>query len=193
MIEFGDRERVILKSLPSELSHSLRQAAEDELVGVEVRIAEPSDKDTILGAADKIRGHGELYLMITSTDPNATYAVAKGLTENGVDLSKIILNIPEPGPAKGLKEEFGCLIALTVTHPFPNAEALSKSGIDAIVMPYTLIKPRVVKEAHAREIAVIAATVNDVSAAVRVISAGADALISEKPNILRQARKFGFA
>ncbi len=193
MIEFGDRERVILKSLPSELSYSLRQAAKDELVGVEVRIAEPSDKDAIVGAADEIKEQGELYLMITSTDPNTAYAVAKELAGKGVALPKIILNIPEPGPARGLKEELGCLIALTVTHPFPNVEALKKSGIDAIVMPYTLIKPRVVKEAHAREIAVIAATVNDVSAAVRVVSAGADALISEKPDILRQARKFGFA
>lgn len=193
MIDFGDKERVILKSLPSELSHSLKQAAKDELVGVEVRIAEPSDKDAIVGIADEIKEQGELYLMITSTDPNTAYATAKELAEKGVALSRIILNIPEPGPARGLKEELGCLIALTVTHPFPNVDALKKSGIDAVVMPYTLIKPRVVKEAHARGIAVIAATVNDVSAAVRVVSAGADALISEKPDILKQARKFGFA
>jgi len=193
LIDFGDRERVILKSLPSELSHSLKQAAKDELVGVEVRIAEPSDKDAIVGIADEIREQSELYLMITSTDPNAAYAVAKELAEKGVALSKIILNIPEPGPARGLKEELGCLIALTVSHPFPNVETLKRSGIDAVVMPYTLIKPRIVKEAHAKDIAVIAATVNDVSAAVRVVSAGADALISEKPDILKQARKFGFA
>jgi len=193
LIDFGDRERVILKSLPSELSHSLKQAAKDELVGVEVRIAEPSDKDAIVGIADEIREQSELYLMITSTDPNAAYAVAKELAEKGVALSKIILNIPEPGPARGLKEELGCLIALTVTHPFPNVEALKRSGIDAIVMPYTLIKPRIVKEAHAKDIAVIAATVNDISVAVKIVSAGADALISEKPDILKQARKFGFA
>ncbi len=193
MIDFGDRERVILKSLPSELSHSIKQAAKGELVGIEVRIAEPNDKDVIVGIADEIREHNELYLMITSTDPNAAYAVAKGLAEKGVALSKIILNIPEPGPARGLKEELGCLIALTVTHPFPNVEALKRSGIDAIVMPYTLIKPRIVKEAHAKDIAVIAATVNDISVAVKIVSAGADALISEKPDILKQARKFGFA
>ncbi len=193
MIDFGDRERVILKSLPSELSHSIKQAAKGELVGIEVRIAEPNDKDVIVGIADEIREHNELYLVITSTDPNAAYAVAKGLAEKGVALSKIILNIPEPGPARGLKEELGCLIALTVTHPFPNVEALKRSGIDAIVMPYTLIKPRIVKEAHAKDIAVIAATVNDISVAVKIVSAGADALISEKPDILKQARKFGFA
>lgn len=192
MIEFGDRERVILKSLPSELSHSLRVATKNELAGVEVGMAEPGDKDAVLRVADEIGELSGIYLMITSTDPNIAYTVAKVLKERGVDLSRVILNIPEPGPAAGLKEELRCLIALTVTHPFPNVDALSKSGVDAIVMPYTLIKPRVVKEAHARDVTVIAATVNDVSAAVKVISAGADALISEKPDILKQVRRVGF-
>lgn len=192
LIDFGEKERVILKALPSSLSHALKQAIKDELAGVEVRIAEPSDKDAVVSVANEIKEASELYLMITSTDPNTAYTIAKELANKGVSSSRLILNIGEPSPARGLKEDLGCLVALTVTHPFPNIDALSKSGIDALVMPYTLIKPRIVKEAHAKNIAVIAATVNDVSAAVKAVSAGADAIISEKPDILKQARKFGF-
>jgi hypothetical protein len=193
VIDLGNKERIFLKSLPSELGHALKIVEKNELAGVEVRIAENSDIDALRTSLDQLKEQREYYLMITATDPNAAYKIAKEMITKGVDPSKLILNIPEPGPARGLKDELKCLIALTVTHPFPNVEALSGHGIDAIVMPFTLIKPRVVKEAHAKDLTVIAATVDDVSAAVKVISAGADALISEKPDILRQARKFGFA
>ena len=79
-------------------------------------------------------------------------------------------------------------IANIVTHPFPHVDNLRRQGISFILMPPGLIRGRIVKEAHARGLEVIAWVVNDAATLSKLVNLGVDAVITEKPDIRRELK-----
>ncbi len=107
-------------------------------------------------------------------------------SSNYIENSGIVIH--EPMSAKAVKDKYKDVkVILYLSNPYPNLAAIKRLGINAILMPYSLIRSRVVKEAHARGIEVAAMTVNDPAVYVRLVSLGVDAIVTERPEIAREA------
>lgn len=91
---------------------------------------------------------------------------------------------------KRIKEMWGSLsinCMLYLTNPYPNIPMLRRAGVDGLVMPYSLLRSRTIKEAHARGMDVVAWLVNDPATFIKVSSLGVDGIVTEKPEIAREA------
>jgi len=80
-------------------------------------------------------------------------------------------------------------VAAIINNPFPHVSMLRRRGVDFIVMPYSLLRGRVVKEVHGNGMEVIAWVINDVATYIKVAALGVDAVATEKPDIRREAEK----
>jgi glycerophosphoryl diester phosphodiesterase len=78
---------------------------------------------------------------------------------------------------------------LIITHPYPHIVSLRRHGIEYLLPRFNLVRGRMVKEAHAKGLGIIAWVVNDVSIAARLRGLGIDAIITDKPDIKRELEK----
>ncbi len=83
------------------------------------------------------------------------------------------------------------LTAIFINNPYPSIHTIRRYGVRFIVMPYSIIRSRVVKESHVRGIEVIAWLVNDPTIYIKMRSLGVDAVTTEKPDIAREAESLG--
>ena len=81
------------------------------------------------------------------------------------------------------------VLGTVVRNPFPNFSALKKIGINLVIMPTALIKGRVVKEAKASGLELIAYLVNDPATYLKMKSSGVAGIITKNPGIAREAEK----
>lgn len=77
---------------------------------------------------------------------------------------------------------------LTYRYPLPLNEATMLKAF-AILPRYNLVNPRVVKEAHAKNLKIYTWTINDVSIALKVISYGVDGFATDDPAIKSSIHK----
>jgi len=136
----------------------------------------------------KIKGEGLKELIIL-----------EGLGKGAEKLSEVIMSIKPDAIAlpnlgliselmhslEDLKVRFGAV----VRNPFPNFQALRKVGIEFVIMPTALIKGRVVKEAKASNLELIAYLVNDPATYLKVKSSGVSGIITKNPGLIREAEK----
>ncbi|GEM_PF-3489490 len=80
-------------------------------------------------------------------------------------------------------------VGVRVNHPAPNIARLAKLGVGFVTMPPALIRGRVVREAVAKGVELIADTVNDVATFAKLIESGVYTVITEDPVIKREVRK----
>jgi len=80
-------------------------------------------------------------------------------------------------------------LGITVVKPAINLTHLIKHKVKFAVMPPTLIRGRLISEAKARKISIIANPVNDIATYARLLELGVNAIITTDPTIKREARK----
>lgn len=114
----------------------------------------------------------------------------KELKEVWEDEPDLTLFLPDPEGVPKLRELFKqSVIGIKINNPFPNFAVLRNRGVDAVLMPHSLIKGRVVREAKARDIRVFSILVNDAAIYLKMKTAGVNAVITEKPLIAKEALK----
>ncbi len=79
-----------------------------------------------------------------------------------------------------------------VLNPYPNLPRLAALGIKYLAIPSSLIRSRVVREAEARGVKVIALNVNSPENYLKSKSLKVFAVVTEKPTIRREAEDIGF-
>ncbi len=80
-------------------------------------------------------------------------------------------------------------VGVRVNHPAPNITKLARMGVNFVTMPPALIRGRVIREAIAKNVELIADTVNDVAAFAKLIESGIHTVITEDPVIKREVKK----
>ncbi len=107
------------------------------------------------------------------------------------DLGRLVIASSDTALLNKVKELTNVKVAAFVSNPFPNISRLRRLGVNFIVIPHSLVRARVVKEAKGRGIEVIAWLVNDPTVLLKMESLGVSAVVTERPDILREARKIG--
>jgi hypothetical protein len=116
--------------------------------------------------------------------------VGKELKDFLEDVSDLTIFLPDPEGVPKVRELFKrSTIGIKINNPFPNFAVLKSRGVDAVLMPHSLVKGRVVKEAKAKNIRVFSLLVNDAATYLKMKTAGVDAVITEKPLIAKEALK----
>ncbi len=105
--------------------------------------------------------------------------------------AKVYLELSDPSQINSLPNELAntVLAGIKLMHPAPNISRLARLGVKFIVMPPALIRGRVVREATARRITLIADTVNDASTFIKLAEAGVKVVVTDDPAIKRDAKK----
>lgn len=83
-------------------------------------------------------------------------------------------------------------VGFEVLNPYPNLGKLAALGIKYLAIPSALIRSRVVREAEARDVKIIALNVNSPENYLKSKSLKVFAVVTEKPTIRREAEDIGF-
>ncbi len=85
----------------------------------------------------------------------------------------------------------GTSLGVKISNPFPNFTQLKREGVKAALMPHSLIKGRVSREAKAAGIKLYAYLVNDAATLKKMMDAGVAGVVTEKPGIVKEVSKLG--
>jgi len=80
-------------------------------------------------------------------------------------------------------------LGIHITKPTVSLAPFARHEVKFVVMPPTLVRGRLISEAKARKIDVVAYPVNDVTTYVRLLELGVSAVVTTDPAIGREARK----
>jgi len=170
----------------SDVGRSVNELSINELMKIKIK---ESELVTIEELARSVKDKMLLFIKLGIDDLDYVRYVVDALNKvNYLGKSAIILH--EVGLIKKVKEMWGSLgvnCMLYLTNPYPNISMLKRAGIDGLVMPYSLLRSRTVREAHTRGMDVIAWLVNDPAIFIKVSSLGVDGVITERPEIAREA------
>ena len=140
------------------------------------------------GIADALRRHGLLERsVVSSLDAAALRDVRRHEPRLRVGLSYPEDRLGVAGYRAAAPALAVGLAALKRTLPIVLPRWLDRAGASAAMLHHALVTPRVVARCHARGAGVWAWTVNDGATAARVAAAGADAIITDDPRILRRS------
>ena len=162
-----------------------------EIDGVSFLISGEITED-LIKALKKVRDEGFKELLIFDE-------LGKGKTTELIKLIKTVepyaTSLSDLGLIPVLKQSLEHLttrLGVIVRNPFPNFQALKKVGAELVVMPTALIKGRVVKEAKASGLNLIAYLVNDPATYLKMRSSGVSGIITRNPGVVREAEKLKF-
>ncbi len=112
-----------------------------------------------------------------------------------VDINQfeVLLAFNEPEELKTFKTEHGDLkdisVGIYLTKPVTSPTQYARLGAEFILIPPALIRGRLIREARARKIRIIAYQVNDIATYVKLVESGVDGVVTTVPTIKRDARK----
>jgi len=158
----------------------------NELLKIKIK---ESELVTIEELARSVKDRMLLFIRLGIDDLDYVRYVIDALNKVGY-LEKTAIVLHEVGLIKKVKEMWGSLgvsCMLYLTNPYPNISMLRRAGVDGLVMPYSLLRSRTVREAHTRGMDVLAWLVNDPAIFIKVSSLGVDGVITERPEIAREA------
>ena len=140
----------------------------------------------------KVRDKGLKELMIFEN-------VVKGKAGRLGEVIRLVkpyaVSLPDPGLIAELRKSLTDLstkFGVMIRNPFPNFQVLRKVGVEFVIMPTALIKGRVVKEAKASGLDLIAYLVNDPATYMKVRSSGVSGVITRNPGVIREAEKIRY-
>lgn len=81
-------------------------------------------------------------------------------------------------------------VVLKMGNPFPNVSLLVREGVNALALPATVLRPRVVRECASKGLDVYAWLVNDVSQAVRTVRYGVRLLVTSRSSLKRELQQY---
>ena len=170
----------------SDAKKSVNELSINELMKIKIK---ESELVTIEELARSVKDKMLLFIRLGIDDLDYVRDVVDSL--NKVEyLGKSAIALHEVGLIKKVKEMWSSLgvnCMLYLTNPYPNISMLKRAGVDGLVMPYSLLRSRTVREAHTRDMDVIAWLVNDPAIFIKVSSLGVDGVITERPEIAREA------
>ena len=168
--------------------------AELGIVNNELIVEPEGCKLSIFDFLEFIRRNVKVILSLSripTKEAMSSYELIKDGIKEINEVSRLVLASVDTALLSNIKSTLGIKVAAFINNPFPNIGSLRKLGIDFIITPHSLVRARVVKEAKGRGIEVIAWLVNDPTVLLRMESMGVSAVITERPDILREARKIG--
>ncbi len=142
----------------------------------------------LLSIAEKIYGD-KCEILLMESKETLVYA----LNTLGKSKSRILIALNELKDLAELRQVYGNYknmeFGVRVTKPTLNLMHLARQGIKFVVIPPTLIRGRLISEAKARKISVIAHPVNDVATYVKLLELGVSAVVTTNPAVKRGAKK----
>ncbi len=110
-----------------------------------------------------------------------------------VDENHVLLAFDEFEKLKAFRRVRGNLkgvsVGIHLTKPVISLTQYTRLGVEFVLLPPALVRGRLITEAKARKVSVIAYQVNDVATYVRLVESGVNGIVTTVPTIKREAKK----
>ncbi|MEM3983257.1 MAG: hypothetical protein QXZ22_05295 [Sulfolobales archaeon] len=132
----------------------------------------------------------QIELLFWVRDPQVLDTVAQAI-ENAGAVDRAYLVLEDLLHVRVIRSKSSKVKAiLKLANPFPNVSLLAKEGVNALALPASVLRPRVVRECSSKGVAVVAWLVNDVSQAVRAVRYGVKLIVTSRSNLKKELLQY---